>query len=297
MSCGDDSSNSSLESILDEYSSMVLSSSSEEEEKSGSSMASSTSSEEKEESSSSMASSSSSEEKEESSSSMASSSSLSNSQDKSSSSLGCIYGENIYDERDGAFYKTVVIGNQEWMAENLNYEHAIGDKASQKSRCMHNDEKYCDKYGRLYPWTVAVDSALLDTAYNIRCGYKDWKSCSVPEKWKGICPKGWHLPTKVEWLQLVSAVGGKNVAAKMLKSSLLWDGIDAVCFAALPAGRYASYEFYGEGDHAYFWMTDFKEQVSGAGAYSIFMVTNYDDHGTIGIDLTYNAYSVRCIKD
>jgi uncharacterized protein (TIGR02145 family) len=183
------------------------------------------------------------------------------------------------------------------MAENLNFEHSIGEKASQKSICLHKDENNCNNYGRLYPWTVAIDSVLLDTIYNIKCGYKDRKNCSVPEKWKGICPKGWHLPTKAEWRQLISNVGGESVAAKKLKSATLWDGEDAVCFAALPGGRYASYQFYGGGDHAYFWMADFKEQVSGAGAYSIFMVTNYDDHGTIGVDLTYNAYSVRCIKD
>ena len=280
-SCGDSESGNPTESVSDDTSSSLASSSSKELPKS---------------SSSSLASSSSQKLPGGSSSSFESSSSI-ETQNNSSSSLSCVYGEALFDDRDSTTYKTVVVGSQIWMAENLNFEHSIGESAAQKSRCLYNDSSYCDKYGQLYPWTVAIDSALLDTIYNIKCGHKDWKNCSIPAKWKGICPNGWHLPTKAEWQQLVKDVGGQDVAAKVLKSSLLWDGVDAVCFAALPAGRYASYEFYGEGDHAYFWMADFKEQTNGAGAYSIFMVKNYDNHGTIGVDLTYNAYSVRCVKN
>ena len=214
----------------------------------------------------------------------------------SSSILGCIYGEDIYDTRDGKTYKTVKIGEQEWMAENLNFEYAIGKEGSQKSRCLYNDSSYCDKYGQLYPWTVAIDSALLDTVSNIKCGYKDLTNCSLPSKWKGICPEGWHLPTKAEWQQLVKDVGGEDVAAKKLKSTTLWDGEDAVCFSALPAGKYAQYQFWSEGESAYFWMADFRK-TNTSGAYNIYMVSNRDAHGTISVDMTYYAYSVRCIKN
>lgn len=230
-----------------------------------------------------------------SSSSLQETSSSSSEESSSSSFVGCIMGS-LYDDRDGKTYKTVKIGEQEWMAENLNFEHSIGESAAQKSRCLYNDSSYCDKYGQLYPWTVAIDSALLDTIYNKKCGYKDWKNCSVPEKWKGICPNGWHLPTKAEWQQLVKDVGGEDVAAKKLKSATLWDGEDAVCFSALPAGKYAQYQFWSEGESAYFWMADFRK-TNTSGAYNIYMVSNRDAHGTISVDMTYFAYSVRCIKN
>ena len=94
----------------------------------------------------------------------------------------------LTDSRDGQTYRTVKIGNQVWMAENLNYETA-------NSYCYQDSVSNCTKYGRLYTWAAA----------------------------KAACPSGWHLPTEVEFKELVATVGGSSTAGKMLKSTSGWD--------------------------------------------------------------------------
>jgi uncharacterized protein (TIGR02145 family) len=79
------------------------------------------------------------------------------------------------DSRNGKAYKTVKIGEQVWMAENLNY-NASG------SKCYNDSTANCDKYGSLYNWETAMKA----------------------------CPSGWHLPTNKEWETLLSSLGGKR---------------------------------------------------------------------------------------
>jgi len=117
------------------------------------------------------------------------------------------------DTRDGKTYKTVRIGNQIWMAENLNYN-------AKGSKCYDNKPANCAKYGRLY------DEKTLKTA----------------------CPAGWHLPTGEEWDVLYSESGGSSA----LKSKSGWNddtdfndnskisgnGEDKFGFSLLPSGTY-----------------------------------------------------------
>ncbi len=119
-------------------------------------------------------------------------------------------GETYTDPRDGQTYRTVKIGDQVWMAENLNYE-------AKGSRCYGNDPANAKKYGRLYNRKTAMK----------------------------VCPPGWHLPSDKEWDVLIEFVGGKEVAGKNLKSKSGWNnyegingnGKDTYGFSALPGGK------------------------------------------------------------
>jgi len=168
--------------------------------------------------------------------------------------------ENFTDPRDGKVYKTVKIGNQVWMAENLNYE-------VEGSKCYDNDSANGQKYGRLYNWETA----------------------------KKACPEGWHLPSNSEWQELVNFVGGK-IAGKKLKAKNGWDyngnGTDDYGFSALPGGvGYSSgrYMFGSVGRLGRWWTAT---EVDACYRYMC------DDAKYVGSDIGSKTelYSVRCVR-
>ena len=65
------------------------------------------------------------------------------------------YGK-LVDERDGQIYRTVKIGNQTWMAENLNYADSVSSPNLLQNNWCLDDKDSCAKYGRYYSWTAAV---------------------------------------------------------------------------------------------------------------------------------------------
>jgi len=115
----------------------------------------------------------------------------------------------LIDKRDGKKYKTVVIGGKRWMAENLNYKPKTG-----KSWCYKNDSSYCGKYGRLYDWATAMD---------IKASYNNEDRGGGDVKRRGVCPAGWHLPTRAEWDSLGRKAGGKRLADNEY-GTVDWDG-------------------------------------------------------------------------
>ena len=210
----------------------------------------------------------------------------------------CEYGT-LTDERDGQTYKTVKIGTQTWMAENLNYAYLQPTKSLDSSSFCYNDSvSYCEKYGRLYLWSAAMDSVGEWSTNGKGCGYE--KTCSPTYPVRGICPEGWHLPTETEFDALLTAVGA--TAGKMLKSTNGWkdnkgesgNGTDAYSFSALPAGyRDISGRFSYEGYYARFWSST--EDHSN---YAYFMYLYYDyDNAFLNSYLKYYGFSVRCVKD
>ena len=207
------------------------------------------------------------------------------------------------DERDGQTYKTVEIGTQTWMAENLNYAYLQPTAELDSSSFCYNDSaSYCEKYGRMYLLSAAMDSAGIWTSEDKSCGFD--KTCNLGDDYvQGICPVGWHLPTLSEWFVLLSAVNGANYGGNELKATSGWNdrsypgsgnGTDAYSFAALPAGyRASSGYFYEEGDYAYFWSST-EYTVSDANVVYLYYKTNevVQHFGNRA-----HGLSVRCVKD
>ena len=198
----------------------------------------------------------------------------------------CEYGE-LVDERDGQVYKTVKIGDQWWMAENLNFE-------TDNSFCYNDSASYCEKYGRLYTWAAAMDSVGEWSTNGKVCG--SGKTCSPTYPVRGVCPEGWHLPSKAEWATLFNAVGGQTTAGMVLKSTSGWNsrgnGTDAFGFSALPAGiRNYNGNYEDEGLYAFFWS-------STEGKYAYYVILYYSrDLAYLYDNFRGNGVSVRCLKD
>ena len=95
----------------------------------------------------------------------------------------------LTDKRDKKQYKTVLVGEQVWMAENLNYDDSITyPSLVESSWCYDNLPENCEKYGRLYTWAVAMDSAGFFSINGKDCGYEEYCSPNYPVR--GICPEG-----------------------------------------------------------------------------------------------------------
>ncbi len=209
------------------------------------------------------------------------------------SSSGSTFGT-LTDSRDGQTYKTVVIGTQTWMAENLNYEMP-------NSYCYNDTATYCDKYGRLYTWAAAMDSVGTWSTNGKGCGYG--KTCSVASAGsatlvRGVCPSGWHLPSQAEWEALFTAVGGQSTAGQKLKSMSGWsssgNGMDAFGFSALPAGyRNPEGNFNNDG-----YFTTFCSSTENDGYNAYFVDLRHSgDNAFLYNDYKYYGFSVRCLKN
>ena len=212
---------------------------------------------------------------------------------------GCNEKGPFTDARDGKTYKTVRIGSQTWMAENLNYE-------TDESYCYGNDPANCEKYGRLYTWAAAMDSAAVFSEGGKGCGYG--RRCTPTYPVRGVCPEGWHLPSDAEWNALEKFVadslfGGKtDSAGYALKSRGGWEeykgepgnGSDAFGFGALPAGyRYGDGTFVGVLSLAFF-LSSTEDGARYAYSRSLLYLVTFLDSGDDNKD---GAMSVRCVKD
>lgn len=196
------------------------------------------------------------------------------------------------DSRDGQVYKIVTIGKQVWMAQNLNYE-------TDASYCYKNQSNNCVKYGRLYTWADAMDSAGTWSSNGAECGYA--KTCSPIYPVRGVCPKDWHLPTYNEWESLFSAVGGRSGAGLMLKSVSGWvnggNGTDEFSFTVLPAGIGQTYgSGINEGTYARFWIPTEKKGDERLNADYVYFASS-SDNAISASNPKSNAFSIRCVKD
>jgi len=207
----------------------------------------------------------------------------------------------LTDSRDNNIYKTVVIGTQTWMAENLNYDPETGN-----SNCYSNQTSNCDKYGRLYDWAIAM-------WFNSNCNSSSCSS-SIQSKHKGICPDGWHIPSSEDWGELSRYVDGTSgtfagydspTAGKYLKATIGWNnygandnGTDQYGFSALPGGSTVdSYGNFGNaGYYGVWWSANERENLSTNACYRS-MVQNDERAAWSCIHSKSWLLSVRCVKD
>lgn len=212
--------------------------------------------------------------------------------------MPCEYGS-LTDSRDGQTYKTVKIGDQWWMAENLNYRYLQPTDCEDSSSFCYYDED-CSKYGRLYLWSAAMDSSAVFSKNGVGCG--DFAECSGDYPVRGVCPEGWHLPSSIELEQLVStkATSRSGLIMNSEPGTLLkggsWkqgSGINAFGFTALPAGyRSRGEHYYDKGQRTCFWSST-SDVVHLANAVCFGEGDGVDLRG----EEKELSYSIRCLKD
>jgi uncharacterized protein (TIGR02145 family) len=174
-------------------------------------------------------------------------------------------------------YKIVKIGEQTWMAENLNCDVS-------NSKCYDNKSANCNKYGRLYDWWTAIT----------------------------VCPLGWRLPSNDDWEQLINYIendkGCTRCTAKYLKAKSGWqkdgNGQDAYGFSALPSGHSYSHNnlnnnFSSAGIEGYWWNSNENEDDDYQAYYQVMFYDEMRSYyfGNLTNFYKYFLFSVRCLKD
>jgi len=187
---------------------------------------------------------------------------------------------------DGNVYETVRIGNQTWMAENLNTRR-YSDGTSIQYFEYNDDSANVRVYGRLYRWAAAMRNAA--------------SSNSIPSRVQGASPVGWHIPSDAEWQVLIDNLGGNAVAGGKLKEAgtLHWASPNAGAtneskFNALPSGWF---DFTGEFRRIGEW--SFITTSTAPGSYSVYARVLKSDltsanRGDLHPD---DAIPIRCVKD
>lgn len=223
------------------------------------------------------------------------------------------------DARDGKKYKTVKIGDQIWMAENLAFEYKV--KGLPYGNVCNKDE--CKTYGRYYSWAAAMDSVGIYSRDGEGCGYGIGK-CPQKTPIRGICPENWHLPDSTEWITLIKTLRDFDNSSSLSSLSgekahaIMATGYGKGCyhemeeewgkatnisgFSAIPAGYYLSSEgaFHELCENvvanlfAIYWSSTISPTTWLEHAYT-FVVTGSLAHLSSGNRDRMN--NVRCIKD
>lgn len=187
-------------------------------------------------------------------------------------------------DHDGNVYRTIRIGSQIWMAENLRSTHYV-DGTPIVNFCYNNDTAHAKNYGRLYRWTAAMRNAA--------------NSSSNPSRVQGISPVGWHLPSDAEWQQLIDNLGGASGAGGKLKSTGTTQWVNPNTgatneskFNAVPAGFFrVDGVFMTMGERTIFLTTNSSNPI---------MVRTMRNNSTeILLEQFHpqDAVSIRCVKD
>ncbi len=197
-----------------------------------------------------------------------------------------LYTDLFVDKRDNCLYKTVKIGDQIWMAENLKYLPSVNN--------VYDGSETEAKY-----YVYDYNGTNLDSAKQS----PNYKNYGVLYNWtaaKQSCPKGWHLPSDAEWKKLVDYLGGEDVAGAKLKEkgTTHWDSpnksTNETKFTALGGGnRNLRSEFFGVSFVGFWWSSTEKDGY----AYSC-AISNSESNVEVRVDDSKEyGFSVRCVKD
>ena len=188
-------------------------------------------------------------------------------------------------------YRSVKIGDQVWMVENLNAGHfRNGDpiphavtaeqwvqsgKEGKPAWCYYeNREEHGEKYGRLYNWYAVTDA-------------------------RGLAPEGWHVATDADWRQVTDFLGGEDAAGTKMKNKSGWpgeegNGTNESGYSGLPGGSRNLFGEFAYGEEAGYWWTSTSEdrelawyRVIDRSPWYVYR-TNYSKA---------NGLSVRCVRD
>lgn len=194
-------------------------------------------------------------------------------------------------DQEGNIYKTVTIGTQTWMAENLRTmqyndgtaipcvtDNTVWSGLSTGAYCNYNNTTNIDTiatYGRLYNWH-AVNSGKL-------------------------APKGWHVATDAEWTTLITFLGGESIAHGKLKelATTHWTNpnfgaTNESGFTALPGGLRDDNGFFGNLGLYGYWWSDTESEANT----SWFRALSYGESNESLFSYSKQfAFSVRCVKD
>lgn len=217
-------------------------------------------------------------------------------------------GGNTVMDYDGNAYRTIPIGSQCWMRDNLRTTHFADGTAI----ALGYTTSYTTTPHRFAPWNRDEEVPIFGYLYNRAAALHGSDTSSAnPSGLQGICPTGWHIPSAAEWHQLVDYVGSQaeyrcgddsNLVAKALASTKFWSYSDNECsvgntpatnnasgFSALPAGCGFASDFLEE---AVFWITDNpSDHARLRSSCSDFCGFNSTSHGQ------NSAFSVRCLRD
>jgi uncharacterized protein (TIGR02145 family) len=202
-------------------------------------------------------------------------------------------------DQEGNVYKTIVIGTQEWMAENLNtsiyrngeaiptnLDNAAWESTTSGAWAFYNyDASYACPYGKLYNWYTCADA-------------------------RQLCPVGWHVPTDPEWTVLTNYLGGEGVAGGKMKTTGtieaaieaatgLWyspnaGAINSSGFSGVPGGyRFVGGGYDNIGDYGIWWSSS---EFDTDYAWRRYLYFN-DGYANRDYNRKQIGYSVRCLRD
>src|SRR5690554_1380360 len=191
------------------------------------------------------------------------------------------------DSRDGNVYKTVTIGNQVWMAENLKYLPSVNNLSEDS---QDTPGYYVSDYDG-----TDVTAAKATANYTTYGVLYNWPAAM------NACPTGWHLPSDAEWTELTDYLGGEGVAGGKLKEigTTHWntpntDATNETGFTALPGGyRYDNGTFSRIGGTGGWWSASENYTYDASLRYMFYnygLVSRYVNGKELG-------FSVRCLRD